>query len=77
MARSETEHALSGVDSCQFAIDEKGVKRLATEQQKKKCMEGNGKMPAYGKSASPVNTNPSSSTPFSSDDMSDLKAKKQ
>jgi hypothetical protein len=44
--RGEREHALSGADSCNFAIDQKGnkftideagVKRLATEQQQKTC----------------------------------------
>jgi hypothetical protein len=33
--------APGGADSCNFSIDEKGVKRTATEQQQKACKTAN------------------------------------
>jgi hypothetical protein len=34
---SDREQALQGADTCQFTIDQAGVKRQATEAQKQKC----------------------------------------
>jgi hypothetical protein len=39
---SDREAALQGADSCNFTIDEAGVKRRATEAQKQKCEKGAG-----------------------------------
>jgi hypothetical protein len=38
---SDREHALSGADTCNFTIDQKGVKRQATDQQQKACKTAN------------------------------------
>ena len=43
------EAALQGADSCDFAIDEPGVKRQQQKAQKQQCRDGKGKMPAYDK----------------------------
>jgi hypothetical protein len=40
------ETALQGADTCSFAIDEKGVKRQATEAQKQKCEKEAGEAKA-------------------------------
>jgi len=39
---SDREAALQGADSCNFTIDEAGVKRQASEAQKQKCEKGAG-----------------------------------
>jgi hypothetical protein len=46
---SDREQALSGADTCKFTIDEKGVKREATQVVQQKCAEEKGKLPANDK----------------------------
>jgi hypothetical protein len=47
-----------GADTCNFTIDEAGVKRQATEQQQKTCRTFNESRSNNLRGAAPANQNP-------------------
>jgi hypothetical protein len=53
-ALSDREKALLGADTCNFAIDQAGVKRQATEQQQKTCRTFNESRGNNARGAAPA-----------------------